>query len=127
MIDTRSTSSAPADRILRLPAVIAGLVTACHEVRKHYGVVHGDRLLFTLDGNLVGDIGEALAVEYFGVTLNERCGEGIDGKAGRTVRPGQDHRQWPRTGIPRHRTCGPPIVLQRRFCRVHRVGCLQWP
>ena len=82
MIDTRSTSSAPADRILRLPAVIAGLVTACHEVRTHYGVVHGDRLLFTLDGNLVGDIGEALAVEYFGITLNERCGEGIDGKSG---------------------------------------------
>ena len=87
MIDTRSTSSAPADRILRLPAVIAKLVAACQEVRKHYGVVHGDRLLFTLDGNLVGDIGEALAVEYFGITLNERCGEGIDGTApdGRSV------------------------------------------
>ena len=82
MIDTRSASSAPADRILRLPAVIAGLVTACQAVREHYRVVHGDRLLFTLDGNLVGDIGEALAVEYFGITLNERCGEGIDGKAG---------------------------------------------
>lgn len=87
MIDTRSTSSAPGDRILRLPAVIAGLVTACHEVRKHYGVVHGDRLLFTLDGNLVGDIGEALAVEHFDITLNDRCGEGIDGTApdGRSV------------------------------------------
>ena len=87
MIDTRSTSSAPADRILRLPAVIAKLVAACQEVRKHYGVVHGDRLLFTLDGNLVGDIGEALAVEYFGITLNDRCGEGIDGTApnGRSV------------------------------------------
>ena len=87
MIDTRSTSSAPADRILRLPAVIADLVTACQAVRKHYGAVHGDRLLFTLDGNLVGDIGEALAVEYFGITLNDRCGEGIDGTApdGRSV------------------------------------------
>lgn len=87
MIEPRSTSSAPADRILHLPAAIADLVIACQAVREHYGVVHGDRLLFTLDGNLVGDIGEALAVEYFGIILNDRCGEGIDGTAtdGRSV------------------------------------------
>ena len=41
------------------------------------------RLGFTFDGNLVGDIGEALAVEYFGVTLDEtRSTEGIDETVG---------------------------------------------
>lgn len=45
-------------------------------------------LKFTLDGNLVGDIGEAIAAELFGVTLVEtKSTEGIDGYAvdGRTV------------------------------------------
>ena len=87
MIDTYAQSFVLADGILKLPEVIANLVAACQAVRKHYRVVHGDRLLFTLDGNLVGDIGEALAVEHFGIKLNDRCGEGIDGTAsdGRSV------------------------------------------
>ena len=87
MIDTNAQSFVPTDRILKLPDVIANLVAACQAVRKHYRAVHGDRLLFTLDGNLVGDIGEALAVKYFGIKLNDRGGEGIDGTAsdGRSV------------------------------------------
>lgn len=44
-------------------------------------------LKFTLDGNLVGDIGEAVAAELFGIRLSARNGTGIDGVApdGRTV------------------------------------------
>jgi hypothetical protein len=36
---------------------------------------------FALDGNLIGDLGEALANEYFGVRLVERNGAGINGYA----------------------------------------------
>ncbi|GBF59068.1 hypothetical protein PbB2_02760 [Candidatus Phycosocius bacilliformis] len=80
-------------RTFKLPKVIAALVIARNAVRTHYGEVlarQGNKveLAFTLDGNLVGDIGEALAVELFGVQLVEtKSTEGIDGKApdGRTV------------------------------------------
>ncbi len=38
------------------------------------------QLDFTFDGKLLGDIGEALAVEYFGIVLDEQGGAtGIDG------------------------------------------------
>jgi hypothetical protein len=66
---------------LSLPKVIVDLVIARQAVRDHYRPVHGNRLLFTFDGNLVGDIGEALAVEYFQIELNRPCGEGSDGLA----------------------------------------------
>ena len=66
---------------LRLPDVIVGLVSAREAMRDHYRPVHGDRLLFTFDGNLVGDIGEALAVEYFQIQLSRKCGAGADGVA----------------------------------------------
>ena len=69
------------DYTLTLPPVIADLVSAREAMRDHYRTTHGDRLLFTFDGNLVGDIGEALAAEYFKVQLNRRCGEGADGMA----------------------------------------------
>lgn len=72
--------------LLNLPPVVANLVRAADEMRKHYQTSHGDRLLFTFDGNLVGDIGEALAFEYYGMILSPRCGEGADGRAqGKTV------------------------------------------
>lgn len=48
----------------------------------------GVALKFTLDGNLVGDIGEALAVELFGIKLvNTASTKGIDGATpdGKTV------------------------------------------
>ena len=41
---------------------------------------HKAELQFTLDGNLVGDIGEAIAVELFGVELvTTKSTQGIDG------------------------------------------------
>ena len=77
----------------KLPREIADLVEARNIVRNHYAgklrqqasKVH---LKFTLDGNLVGDLGEAIAVELFGIQLVEaKSTEGIDGYAddGRTV------------------------------------------
>ncbi|WP_425356487.1 DUF6998 domain-containing protein [Xaviernesmea rhizosphaerae] len=36
---------------------------------------------FTLDGNLIGDVGEAAAAERFGLKLSPRNGTGIDGHA----------------------------------------------
>lgn len=67
-----------------LPDEIRGLMDARNRLRDHYG--HPD-LRFTPDGNLLGDLGEALSVELFGLELGRRCGPGIDGTApdGRTV------------------------------------------
>lgn len=76
-----------------LPAPITLLIEARNSVRRHYTDALRSQgsevdLKFTLDGNLVGDIGEALAAELFGVTLVEtKSTEGIDGYAldGRSV------------------------------------------
>jgi hypothetical protein len=76
-----------------LPPPIAHLLAARNGVRDHYESVMRLRgseveLKFTLDGNLVGDIGEAIATELFGVKLVQtKSTEGIDGFApdGRTV------------------------------------------
>ena len=67
-----------------LPPAIRQLVEARNALRAHYNSVD---LKFTLDGNLVGDLGEALAAEIFGLTLVGSSSEGIDGIApdGRTV------------------------------------------
>jgi hypothetical protein len=67
-----------------LPAAITDLLAARNRLRDHYRAAGLD---FTLDGNLVGDIGEAIANELFGLKLGKRCGPGIDGEApdGRTV------------------------------------------
>jgi hypothetical protein len=70
-----------------LPPAIAVLLEARNSLRKHYEAVlrkqNSDvELKFTLDGNLVGDIGEAIAVELFGIKLVEtKSTEGIDGYA----------------------------------------------
>ena len=70
-----------------LPPAIAQLVGARAKLRQHYREVLRRRgsnveLHFTLDGNLVGDLGEALAVELFGVQLVEaKSTQGIDGYA----------------------------------------------
>lgn len=71
-------------RAFSLPPAITELLAARNSLRaeyKHLG------LQFTLDGNLVGDIGEALAAELFGVQLELRCVAGVDGFAadGRSV------------------------------------------
>lgn len=67
-----------------LPPVITDLVLARNRLRDHY---RSAALEFTLDGNLIGDIGEAVAAELFGLKLSVRNGTGIDGHApdGRTV------------------------------------------
>ncbi|MBX9453210.1 MAG: hypothetical protein KL801_15485 [Mesorhizobium sp.] len=68
-----------------LPPAIADLVAARNKLRDHYKAVG---LKFTLDGNLIGDLGEAIAVELFGLRLVEaRSTVGIDGRSpdGRTV------------------------------------------
>jgi hypothetical protein len=60
-----------------LPPAVALLVTARNELRRHYQRVG---LKFTIDGNLLGDLGEAVAAELFNVTLTPaRSSEGIDG------------------------------------------------
>lgn len=74
----------PYRREFALPPVIADLVAARNKLREHYKSVG---LKFTLDGNLVGDIGESIAAELFGVQLVPGNGTGIDGHAtdGRSV------------------------------------------
>ncbi|MEH6808566.1 MAG: hypothetical protein V7651_06910 [Hyphomonas oceanitis] len=67
-----------------LPPAIKQLVEARNALQAHY---RASGLSFTLDGNLVGDLGEALAAEIFGLKLGRRSSEGVDGIApdGRTV------------------------------------------
>jgi len=59
-----------------LPAEIESLLAARDSLRQRYAA---SGLRFTLDGNLVGDIGEAVAAELFGLELTTRCGPAIDG------------------------------------------------
>ena len=61
-----------------LPAEIQPLLAARAQLRLRYA---SSELGFTLDGNLVGDIGEAVASELFGIELARRCGPAIDGFA----------------------------------------------
>ena len=49
-----------------LPLSIQKLIAARNELKAHYSNVD---LSFTLDGNLVGDLGEAIAAELFGLRL----------------------------------------------------------
>lgn len=71
--------------IFELPEEIANLVKARNELRARFAA---SGLKFTFDGNLVGDLAEALAAEHFGLNLTSKRGtEGIDATApdGRTV------------------------------------------
>lgn len=62
-----------------LPPAVADLVAARNRLRGHYAAVG---LKFTIDGNLIGDLGEAIAAELFGIVLTPgRVVEGIDGHA----------------------------------------------
>jgi hypothetical protein len=60
------------------------LVDARNELKVRYSAAN---LHFTFDGNLVGDLGEAVAAELFSLRLTGRSNEGIDGYApdGRSV------------------------------------------
>ncbi len=68
-----------------LPQEIADMVHARNRLRAYYNKSLADsgsavELKFTFDGNLVGDLGEALAVQQFGIKLVETSStEGIDG------------------------------------------------
>ena len=70
--------------IFELPPSILPLIKARNDLKAHYSDVD---LKFTLDGNLVGDLGEAVAADLFGLKLSGRSNEGIDGYApdGRSV------------------------------------------
>lgn len=61
-----------------LPSAVSKLVKARNDLRSHF---QGSGLKFTLDGNLVGDIGEAIAAELFGINLKSRNHAGVDGVA----------------------------------------------
>ncbi len=58
-----------------LPPVIRELIVARNKVRDHYA---SSGLSFTLDGNLVGDLGEALAADLFGLKLIVDMGTGVN-------------------------------------------------
>jgi hypothetical protein len=70
-----------------LPVVISDLVEARNKLRDHYAKILDSRdvdakLEFTFDGNLVGDFGEAIAADLFGISLvKAKSTEGIDGYA----------------------------------------------
>jgi hypothetical protein len=68
----------------KLPDVILRLVEAHQAVVKHY---EASRRTFTLDGKLIGDIGEAVACELFDIELSASNDHGIDAyaKDGRSV------------------------------------------
>tara|TARA_E500000305_G_C4028735_1_gene243409 strand:- start:1865 stop:2377 length:513 start_codon:yes stop_codon:yes gene_type:complete len=61
-----------------LPEFVADLVVARNKLRDYY---RNTRLSFTFDGKLIGDIGEALAVDLFGIELAHTGKVGIDGYA----------------------------------------------
>lgn len=91
------------DRIFKLPKQLATLVQSRNELKDYYRerlkkAGSEVELKFTLDGNLVGDLGEALAVELFGVKLVEtKSTVGIDGY----VRSGKRTVQVKATGTRR--------------------------
>lgn len=71
--------------LYRLPQEVRHLVHARNQLRTRYA---GRGLQFTLDGNLVGDLGEAVVCDLFDLNLVPKRGQaGIDAMAadGRTV------------------------------------------
>lgn len=67
-----------------LPPEVRSLIEARNALKARFAATS---LRFTLDGNLVGDLGEAVALELFHLKLVSRNQQGIDGHApdGRTV------------------------------------------
>lgn len=61
-----------------LPSYVRELVAARNRLKEHF---RDCDLHFTFDGNLVGDLGEAVAAEIYGLRLTGRSNEGIDGYA----------------------------------------------
>lgn len=69
---------------LQLPEVIKDLWNAQQALARHYA---DTGLKFTLDGRLVGDIAEALALHHFDLLLPDKRTSGVDArtKSGKTV------------------------------------------
>jgi hypothetical protein len=69
---------------LQLPEVIKDLWTAQQALARHYA---DTGLRFTLDGRLVGDIAEALALHHFDLLLPDKRTGGVDAltRTGKTV------------------------------------------
>ena len=73
------------NKIIELPTHIKNMVNARNKMKDHYNKkikikkAESRELEFTLDGNLVGDIGEAIAVEYYNMKLAEPGKKEIDG------------------------------------------------
>lgn len=69
---------------LQLPVVIKDLWVAQQALAKHYA---DTGLKFTLDGRLVGDIAEAVALHHFDLLLPQKRTGGVDAltRTGRTV------------------------------------------
>ncbi len=63
------------DTVFKLPEVVIALWKAQQAVKKHY---EWTELKFTLDGRLVGDIAEAIAMEYFDLEPPKKRTGGVD-------------------------------------------------
>lgn len=61
-----------------LPEPVRALYAAHTAMCQHFA---NTGLTFTLDGKLVGDIGEAIVAEAFGITLCAKRTKGVDGHA----------------------------------------------
>lgn len=66
------------DRDIKLSSAVNEFVAAHRKLRESY---RHTTLNFTLDGRLVGDIGEVIASEMFGIKLCETRTPGVDGNA----------------------------------------------
>lgn len=63
------------DLVLQLPPLIGRLRDAQRALVDHFAITG---LKFTLDGRLVGDIGEAIALEYFAIERPKSRTKGVD-------------------------------------------------
>jgi len=90
--------------LIELPSVVRELWCAQQALARHYA---STGLKFTLDGRLVGDIAEALALHHFDLVAPEKRTKGVDAltRAGRTV-------QVKATGRPK---AGPAFTRGRGF------------
>jgi hypothetical protein len=70
--------------LIELPSVVRDLWCAQQALALHYA---STGLKFTLDGKLVGDIAEALALHHFDLVAPEKRTKGVDAltRSGRTV------------------------------------------
>ena len=63
------------DLVLRLPPLVEQLRESQQALVKHFAAT---RLKFTFDGRLVGDLGEAIALEYFDIERPKGRIRGVD-------------------------------------------------